>query len=238
MRQLHRFLHSLSRLIEILRDSLIELEGRRMEFVFQQLRRLSGEFSSVRLFPPADAKLMFRSSGRLPGELDPHLRRFFGYSNGATVLDYCVVGCKNRSLLDLADNTLSLWPLNNWLAGEFVGFVTNSVGENFGYLRRVEGDQGSHPVAYLRRPEDRFLFVVASSVERFFGNFVGDVADTLTRNPAALGVDSDGWPCDLSAWLTRDQALGDMYSSGVLSTFVENHPELDSIIRAPLAREW
>jgi len=147
-----------------------------------------------------------------------------------------VPGCKNKSLIDLAENTLSLWPLNNWLAGEFVGFVTTSAGENLGYLRRVEGSEGAHPVAYLRRPEDNFVFVVASSLRRFFEGFLRDVGETLQRNPSAMDIELGSWPYDLSTWLARDPALSSLYSSGELSSFVETHPEFDALIGAPLAR--
>ena len=191
--------------------------------VMSDLRELECQHDLVRLYSPADTRQIYRSAGRLPGAMDHDLLAFFRESNGASILDYCFLGCKNPRIPDIRANMMQLWGQNDWLAGEIVPFVTTSAGEVFGYLY----DQvffGGHPVVYMSHCMSQSALLISSSVGSFFAGFVKDVSLVLSRNPDAVQVDIRGWPLDLKSWINRDPMLASAYNTGRFAKYYTSNP--------------
>jgi hypothetical protein len=204
--------------------------------VHVRLRNLSVRAKSVVLFPPADVRLMSRSVGKLPGPFDEELLSFYQLSNGASLLDYCVAGCKNPRLVDLADHTLNLWAANDLLALDFIGFMTTSAGHEFGYLHDT-ASKGSHVVAVLPELSAGGLLPIASSVSRFFQGFVRKLEMTVARNPDSLYIAEPlEWPFELREWLREDPDLQRRYCDGELDEYWHGDPALEKVVNQALER--
>ena len=201
----------------------------------QKLTELSQYSSRIRLYPGTTMQFILRSEGHLPGSIVPELKDLYTFTNGASLLDYCLMGCKNRTLPDLAENTLSLWGLNHDLAGDFVGFIGTSSCQNFGYLLSISAPTGSHPVACFDHEEDRLL-VISSSVGKFLEIFLDELEDTVKNYPDPLYIVKENWPYDLGEWLRRDPELITLYKSGVLSRYYSTSPELQRYIETLLCK--
>lgn len=202
----------------------------------ETLKDIAGKHDNVTLYAPASVKSIMRTAGNLPGRLDQDLFDFYRQSNGASCLDYCIAGCKNGRLVDLAVNTRELWSANSWLAGKFVGFMLTSAGDSFGYIRDGERpDSGSHPVAYLPSSTEDRLLIIATSVEIFLSGFVADLAEALAQNRDAIYIESSGWPLNLSHWIERDPGLVDLYQSGRYDSFFRRDREFSDLIERGLS---
>jgi hypothetical protein len=205
--------------------------------IYGRLRELSAKWKSVVLFPPADVRRIYRSIGKLPGPFDETLLSFYRLSNGASLLDYCVAGCKNRRLVDVADHTLGLWATNSMLALDFVAFMTTSAGQEFGYLDETERN-GSHVVAVLPDLSSQGVLPISSSINRFFQVVVEKLENTSVTRPEALYInDPPSWPFELREWLDGDADLEARYRAGELDKYWRSEPALvDVVSRALSAR--
>lgn len=197
----------------------------------QKLKGLASKSPKIKLYQPATFNLVLRSENMIiGGKIAPELKEFFRISNGAGFLDYGLTGCKNHKILDIAENTLDIWYVNNGMAGDFVGFISTSKGENFGYLMGVQSDTGSYPVAYLREILDEGLIVIASSIALFFENFLSKLEETVSTAPNSLYISDEEWPCNLNEWFQKDPELVELYKSGKLKKYYENDAELNAYI--------
>jgi hypothetical protein len=207
-----------------------------ISILHRQLKELSAQAESIVLFPPADVRMMSRSVGKLPGPFDHQMLAFYGLSNGASLLDYCVAGCKNPRLIDVADHTLSLWAANDLLALDFIGFMTTSAGQEFGYLHDTESS-GLHIVAVLPELSSGGVLPIASSVGRFFRSFVQKLATTIVTKPDSLYIaDPPAWPFKLDEWLCADPDLQRHYRGGKLDAYWRDDPVLREVVNLGLAR--
>lgn len=196
----------------------------------ERLRELSVKDARIRLFPPTDMRTISRSTGKLPGRFDQHLLSFYRQSNGASVLDYCILGCKNRFLPDIAEHTLNLWATNNLLALNFVAFMTTSAGQEFGYLRECESD-GSYVVAVLPEWSSGGILPIASSVDAFLATVTAKVAVTVAGDPLAIYIDEPpDWPYDLGDWFRRDAELRRRYRRGDFDIYWAGDRELEGLV--------
>jgi hypothetical protein len=156
--------------------------------------------------------MVIRRFSHIPGRPDQHLTEFFEYSNGASLLDYCVVGCNNRRIADLEHVRNGIY-VRDWQRDRpFIPFVVTSAGEFFGYLVSSDSihDSSVHPVAYCGDPENDSPILISSSVARFLLGLLDDVEVQLSRDPSSVSVDLEGWPCVLEHWLVRDPELADL----------------------------
>lgn len=196
----------------------------------KKLENLATEHSSISLYESASIKLIARCEGNIVGSIAPELKEIYKKTNGASILDYCLVGCKNHKLLDIAKNLDELWVSNEMLADDFVGFITNSMGENFGYLRNVKTKNGSHPVAYLHTLSSNGLIIIASSIGMFLNNFIDEVESTITNNPESLYIEHEGWQYNLNQLFINDPELLKLYQSGVFEKYYYNDNDLKAQI--------
>lgn len=200
----------------------------------QRLIALSHAAKPVVLYPPADARLIARSTGKLPGPFDEELLSLYRLSNGASVLDYCIAGCKNRRLADVAEHTIGLWAANDLLALDFVGFMTTSAGQEFGYLHDT-ASEGTHVVAVLPELGADGLLPLASTVGRFFENFVRNLEATIAAHASALYINEPpAWPFELVDWLRTDPDLLARYQRGEFDKYWRGDAALEELVRGAL----
>ena len=182
--------------------------------VLERLRNLACNHKLVRLYGPADPKMVLRRFSRISGRPDEHLCSFYKHSNGASILDYCVLGCGNKRIGDI-EPVRNLQYIHDWERHRsFIPFVATSAGECFGYLVASDSirDQPVHPVSYCRDPESSGSPVlIASSVARFLEGLVADVEAQLARDPNSIAIDVPDWPLDLKHWHARDPELARFY---------------------------
>lgn len=184
----------------------------------------------LKFYNPVDMKMLFRSEGRIPGGKIPQdLRDFYKITNGASVLDYCMVGCKNTKLLDIAKNTLEIWDSKDELSCKFIGFITTSSAQNFGYLLEYEY-KNSFPVAYVDSLEEERIIVISSTVEMFLNAFFDEVQETISVSPESLYIQRENWPVDLMYWFERDKDLLNLYKGGKFEKLYKNDIELKTYI--------
>jgi len=188
-------------------------KGQPLIFEFaSKLKDLARDHDLIRTYPPADPKMVNRRFSHIPGRPDQNLMEFFQYSNGASLLDYCIVGCNNRRIADLEHVRNGVY-VRDWQRDRpFIPFVVTSVGEFFGYLVSSDSihDLPVHPVAYCRDSENDPPILISSSVALFLLGLLDDVELQLRRDPSSVGVDLKGWPCVLEHWLARDPELADL----------------------------
>ncbi|MCG8541525.1 MAG: hypothetical protein MJA82_16540 [Clostridia bacterium] len=204
---------------------------------FSRIRNMSEKYGdAIELFPPASFKTVLRAENRLTSRLDNQLKAFFAHSNGARIMDYAFMGCKNASMADMVENTLSLWaPAIPNIALNFQGFLKNSIGENFGLLENTKDSAGNYAVAFLQAISDADMLVIASSLNVFLDQFLDFVEDTLFEDPNALLIDQEAWALNLSSWLEFDSELLEMYRSGELEAYYGNSDQYRQIVAEALS---
>ncbi len=178
-----------------------------------RLKELAAKHKLVKVYGPADRKMVMRRFSKIPGHPDQDLSEFYEHSNGASVLDYCIVGCKNSRIADLEYVRDGIY-VQDWQRDRsFVPFVVSSVGEFFGYLVSSDPirDSPIHPVSYCRDPENDSPTVIASSVGKFLHGLLEDAEEQLSRDPESVSIEFTGWPCDLNHWQSRDPELATYY---------------------------
>ena len=201
---------------------------------YEKLLALAEKTQSIRLYPPADIRLSSRSISKIPGKFDSALQSFYELSNGASLLDYCILGCKNPRIRDVADHTLSLWATNDSLALDFVGFMTTSAGQEFGYLQETNSG-GAHVVAVLPELSSQSMLPLASSVGSFLRVLTMKLAVTIEADPMALYVSSPAdWPFNLGEWLAEDSELKMRYLKGDFDRYFAKDPIFLEIVNDSL----
>jgi hypothetical protein len=177
-----------------------------MTEVYARIHGLAATYKSVRLYPPAPKKMAIRRFSAILGRPDQHLLELYAHTNGASLLDYCVVGCGNKRIADLTPvpDKVVVWDTKR--ARDFVPFIVTTSGEMFGYLvsSKPIQDLPTHPVSYCADPGNDPPILIASTVLQFFHGFLDAVEDQLGRDPEALGVNVEDWPCNLNYWKKRD----------------------------------
>ncbi len=185
-----------------------------MTEIYSRLHDLAAAYKWVRTYPPAQPKMVIRRFSAITGRADQHLSDLYMHTNGASLLDYCVVGCGNKRIAELQPVRDKI-AVHDWKRDRiFVPFVVTSGGQVFGYLvssNRIH-DSATHPVSYCEDPENDEPLLIASTVERFFHGFLDAVEDQLRRDPESLFVEAGKWPLDLAYWKARDPDLARYYS--------------------------
>lgn len=149
-------------------------------------------------------KLM-KGIGRIPGEFDPDLLEFLRLTNGASILDYCFLGFKNKMLgYDIDEYMLDFWHENNRYALTALPFMRDTQKEHF--CLWMEKGEAFQSVVYIDMNVDESPTPIASNFLRFMDTFVEDVKDTLLTTEK-LYISKTQWPLSLEHWTKNDQSL-------------------------------
>ena len=184
--------------------------------IIEKLTYLSEKYKDIILYPNANTKLVFSGIGRVPGNFPRELLELLKHTNGASILDYCFLGFKNRKLgIDIDKYVLELWGANDYLAGKVIGFVINSSGDAFGYLINSKYKTLSFdtPIVYYSNQNPHELYVIGTSFNRFMNTFLDDVEFTImnSSNELLLDVEIINWPQDVNHWISKDPNLLKLY---------------------------
>lgn len=164
-----------------------------MKTIIDRIENLSKISQYIRLYRNYDAKIILRNMGKITGEVDKQYISFLMETNGASIMDYCFLGMKNNNLgMNVYDNMIDLWQIDNSLALRFWGIMGTSNGENFGYLNKVDSN-GNHFIGYYNVNEPGQVYLVASSFEIFMNKFLTQVELTLEIDKNAIYIASNDW---------------------------------------------
>lgn len=186
-----------------------------MNEIIEKLDLLSKN-RNITLYRNPDTKKLYSGVGKVPGEFNKQLLDLLKYTNGAGIMDYCLLGFKNPRLGTSIDKFLmELWPSNNLLAGIFIGFMLDNIGGTFGYLFGNDCNfLESNPIAYSKNDEPDKLYIIGSSFNSFFLNFLDDIVYTISENSEddlLISVEIEEWPTSVEHWLKRDNKLEDTH---------------------------
>ena len=145
--------------------------------------------------------------GKITGEVDKQYISFLMETNGASIMDYCFLGIKNNNLgMNVYDNMIDLWQIDNLLALRFWGIMGTSNGENFGYLNKIDSN-GNHFIGYYNFNEPGQVYLVASSFEIFMNKFLTQVELTLGVDKNAIYIASNDWFLNKSKLIIDDDEI-------------------------------
>ena len=182
----------------------------------EKVKILSEKHKEIVLYPDVKTKVLFSGIGRVPGTFNKELIEFLKFTNGASIMDYCMLGFKNRQLgTDIDKFVLELWGSNDCLTGKVVGFMINSTGDTFGYLIGSEFETLSfkNPIVYNNEQAPNELYVIGTSFNKFMNTFLNDVEQTIlsSSEDLLLGVELPNWPIDVEHWKKNDVDLLSLY---------------------------
>jgi hypothetical protein len=184
-----------------------------MKEIFEKLQALSLLSNQIILYK-GDVKDTMKGIGRVVGKFDSDLLEFLKITNGASILDYCFMGFKNKKLgYDIDKFMGDFWMSNNRMAGHFLPFMITSTGDVFGYLTDVVDMNGRHPIGYYNSSRDETLSIIGSSFGNFMKTFLEDIEETLIKNESdfLLNIVKNEWPLAIDHWLENDDDLKELY---------------------------
>ena len=204
----------------------------------EQLDLLQQAFpQAIKIYQPATATQILQTEqllGLKLSDVDPSWLDFLRLTNGASVLDYCIMGAMTSHIENIADANRRLWNLNlyDWLRKHFICFLGTSSPMMIGFVR--EGRR-TRCIAFLAELTDNAVLPIASSFETFVGCFLQDVETTLRTWKPLLGEEwpyaiSDTWPLELKSWYQRDPKLKTMLQEGVLDDLFRHDDEYTAIV--------
>ncbi len=187
-----------------------------MNDVIEKLEKLSVTNDSITLYKPLDLKNLYKGVGRTIGEFNKELLELLKITNGASILDYCLLGFKNNKLgTDIDKLVYELWSSNDNLAGTFIGFMLDNIGGTFGYLIGSEFEKLNYkPIGYSNPEEPEILYIIGSSFRNFFLNFLDDVKYTIESNDSTellVNIEIENWPLDIDHWVQKDPELNKVF---------------------------
>lgn len=162
-----------------------------MDAIIAYIEKLAKISPYIKLYRNFDSNVILRNIGKITGEVDTEYVDFLLKTNGASILDYCFLGLKNRNLgANVYDNMRELWQFDCLLTFRFWGIVGTSCGEHFGYLDKKDSS-GNHYIGYYSANEPEHVYLVASSFNIFVDKFLKQVEATLTIDKNAIYIDND-----------------------------------------------
>ena len=180
-----------------------------MKDIINRLEKLTTISKHITLYRNFDKNIIFRNMGKITGEIDRPYIDFLTITNGASILDYCFMGFKNRSLgLNLYENNRELWLLDNLLTFKFWGCVSDSIGNSFGYLDR-KNKSGGHYYGFYSINNPNHVYLVASSFSIFMNKFLSQIEETILENKEAIGLKNNTWFMDRNKLLEQDEEMTD-----------------------------
>lgn len=162
-----------------------------MKELIDRIKDISKTSKYVTLFQEFDKKIIFKGIGKIPGDFDKEYLEFLQYTNGASILDYCFLGIKNNKLgVNLYGNITDLWVDDCMLSSAFWGIVSNSSGENFGYINLLN-KKGSHYIGYYSTNNPEHVNLVASSFKIFLNKLLTQVELAIKNDCEAINIDNN-----------------------------------------------
>lgn len=129
---------------------------------------------------------------RISGDIDSPYVGFLKFTNGASILDYCFFGIKNKKLGDksIYDEILNLWLCDNSLVFRFWAFACIEGNEFYGYINH-KNERGSHYIGFYNASQPEDIYIISSSFEIFMNSFLELVSEELQINKDAICIDND-----------------------------------------------
>jgi len=164
-----------------------------MKEIISDIERISGLSKSISLYQNFDIKVIMKNIGKITGEVDKEYVEFLTNTNGASILDYCFLGFKNRALgQNVYENIMDLWQQDNLLTFRFWGVIGTSSGENFGYLDK-KNKEGNHFIGYYSNENPAHVYMVSSSFKIFMTKFLNQVELALLEDRNAIYLIDNEW---------------------------------------------
>lgn len=159
------------------------------------------------LYTDFDNNFIMKHVGKIPGIVDSEHVYFLKETNGASILDYCFFGLKNKKLgANVYDVMIDLWYGDNSLSQKFWGMIATSTGEYFGYLDK-ENNSGGHFVGYYNSNMPEKVYIVASSFSVFLDKFLSKIEVELSKNNEILDMDEKYWSMNVNALIENDPEM-------------------------------
>ncbi|WP_010522081.1 hypothetical protein [Aquimarina agarivorans] len=182
----------------------------------EKLKKISSN-KSIILYQNFNIKNTYKGMGRIIGDFNnKELLEILKYTNGASILGYCFLGIKNNKLgTNLDSFQYELWQSNDLIAGKMIGFMIDELGGTFGFLINDKVKYPLSPIVYYSQTNPNKLFIIGSSFDSFFFNFLNDIEYTIETNTDGLLIDIEieNWPFNSSHWLKNDQNLPLIYNA-------------------------
>lgn len=164
-----------------------------MKDIISSIENLSTDPEKIKLFKSYGTIVVLKNMGKVTGGLDKEYMSFLMETNGASILDYCFLGFKNRELgLNLYENIMDFWQADNSLAMKFWAFAGTSAGDAFGYLD-LKNKKGSHFIAYYTPDEPEQVTVIASRFELFMRKFIAEIQTLIQTNDDSFWIEDNTW---------------------------------------------
>lgn len=164
---------------------------KKMETIITNIEKLAKVSPYIKLYKTFGSDVILRNIGKITGEVDKQHIDFLLNTNGASILDYCFLGMKNRKLgANVYENIRELWQADSLLTFRFWGIVGTSCGENFGYLDKLD-NSGNHYIGYYSISEPEHIYFVASSFNIFINKFLKQIELALIIDKDAINIDND-----------------------------------------------
>jgi hypothetical protein len=164
-----------------------------MKDIISSIENLSTDPEKIKLFKSYGTMVVLKNMGKVTGGLDKEYMSFLMETNGASILDYCFLGFKNRELgLNLYENIMDFWQADNSLAMKFWAFAGTSAGDAFGYLD-LKNKKGSHFIAYYTPDEPEQVTVIASRFEIFMRKFIAEIQTLIQTNDDSFWIEDNTW---------------------------------------------
>jgi len=164
-----------------------------MKDIISSIENLSTDPEKIKLFKSYGTMVVLKNMGKVTGGLDKEYMSFLMETNGASILDYCFLGFKNRELgLNLYENIMDFWQADNSLAMKFWAFAGTSAGDAFGYLD-LKNKKGSHFIAYYTPDKPEQVTVIASRFELFMRKFIAEIQTLIQTNDDSFWIEDNTW---------------------------------------------
>lgn len=145
-------------------------------------RVISNNSDKIRLYS-VDVKKLMKGMGNIIGEIDKQYMEFLRFTNGISIFSVCLLGFKNKSLYpaNIYDEMLNLWYKDPMLTERFWCFGGDEDDNYFGYLDKKDM-KNNHFIGLYNNREKEIVYVISSSFEIFFNNFIRFVLKEIEYN--------------------------------------------------------
>ena len=184
-----------------------------MKDIVSSIENLSTDPEKIKLFRSYGTMVVLKNMGKVTGGLDKEYMAFLMETNGASILDYCFLGFKNRELgLNLYENVMDFWQADNSLAMKFWAFAGTSAGDAFGYLD-LKNKKGSHFIAYYTPDQPEQVTVISSCFELFMRKFITEIQILIQANDDSFWIEDNTWMTSQEGSSVDDVELRDFLAT-------------------------
>ena len=184
-----------------------------MKDIVSSIENLSTDPEKIKLFRSYGTMVVLKNMGKVTGGLDKEYMAFLMETNGASILDYCFLGFKNRELgLNLYENVMDFWQADNSLAMKFWAFAGTSAGDAFGYLD-LKNKKGSHFIAYYTPDQPEQVTVISSCFELYMRKFITEIQILIQANDDSFWIEDNTWMTSQEGSSVDDVELQDFLAT-------------------------